>query len=175
MGINLLILGLFVLALAWISLRARHSTLSTLAPLPGESTVFEEDGVLVTLRNSGATTDRWTFKNGPSSLVPTDIVRVTDQRIIVAQRLKGRDDPQLRYVFHVPGGGVTTSLEGVYVTTHLDEDRICIDYVKKEVRLPLGDTFATRGKEAVIPTDRLSDWQQRLPRARQVHVATSVD
>ena len=154
MELNLFILGLFVLALIFIASRARDSVLSKLELSPGESILFEEDGVKV---YQLANEDIY-FKNCR--------IRVTDQRLIIAQKFWGRDKYALRFVFHVPSVG-DTSLRGLYVTSHLQDEQILIDAVKGEIRMPLGNSVLTETQLVVISTSRVADWRARLPGARE--------
>lgn len=146
---SLIALGAFALATAVIAWRARGSTLSQLPLLPGESILFDEDGIEVTQDSRREVR------------YPRCRVRVTTQRVIVAQKILRRDDHALRFVFHVPSSG-PTSLKGVYVTSHLQPQQIRLDLDHSRIEMPLGSSALTQNQTVRFQTRRPEDWRARL-------------
>ena len=87
MSINTVIIFCFILMLIVIAVLYRDSTLDKLEVLAGESALFEEQGVRVEQSGSPRST---VFFNC--------IVRVTDMRIIIAQKILLRKKHVLRHV-----------------------------------------------------------------------------
>ena len=142
---EVIVLGVFFAGMFFIAMRARNSTLRQLTPLPDERTLCEDEGVEV---EQGRTRRKTRFTNC--------VVRLTNRRIIVAQRVAFRKDAFLRHVVHVPSRGAT-SLKGVHVTCHLEPRQIEIDRNTGRIEMPLGDGLLTGGQTlhfttAFVPT-----------------------
>jgi len=100
MSVNLIIIGIFCVLLIMITFLYRNSTLDKLPLLPGEKILFEEGEVRV--EQSGS----------PRSVIFINcIVRVTDKRIIIAQKMLLSKKYALRHVITYNGLTDTTDLK----------------------------------------------------------------
>lgn len=100
MSINLIILVLFFFVIAVIAIFYRGASLDKLESEPGETVLFEECGIRV--EQSGS----------PRSVIFFNcIVRVTDRRIIIAQKMLLRKKYALRHVIFYREGDEQTGLK----------------------------------------------------------------
>lgn len=121
---NAIIIIIFLILLAIISLvmkkKFKNAYLDKLSLLPGEKVLFEEDGIKTLTR---------TVMRG--SLYPKSIVRVTNQRIIIAQKmLFNKTSMPIRFVIHyhvdvaIPVGFAGGALKNGYVTFAIKKENV---------------------------------------------------
>jgi len=100
MPINMIIIIIFFVALVFVALLYRNSTLDKLPLLTGEKVLFEENGVRVEQGGS------------PRSVIYINcIIRITDMRIIIAQKMLLSGKYALRHVFLFSGLSDSTDLK----------------------------------------------------------------
>jgi hypothetical protein len=143
----LLLLAVFV----W-----KGAYLDALPELAGERTVFEETDLTVRQRGNRPTNFIWCT------------VRVTNKRIIVAQKPLLGKRRSLRHVIDY-GGGEGTSLGDTmkrgYIVASVGKDDIDLsglDGDEPVVRIPLGGGALTSGQTVEIPTKRADDYRAAL-------------
>ena len=136
MTVNTIVFGLFLLLLAFVIYNGRKSYLDKVPYLPGESIVFEEKGVRV-------------FQD--DNCYDPCLIRLTTKRLIVAQKIALRNRFKIWFIFHIPSEG-KTSIDGMYVTSHLQTKDVTLDKASSEIRLPLGNTFLTQSQRVRICT-----------------------
>jgi hypothetical protein len=143
MPVNLVIILAFFLILLIIALIFRNSTLDRLKPIPGEKTIFEEDGITVEQRG----TPRIIFYGKCR-------IRVTGARIIIAQKiLFMKNKYMLRFVMNLDRGetrvDLPSTLKSGYYIASIDKNQV--DFKPEGaltlVKIPIGETryvqFAT--------------------------------
>ena len=118
MSIEIIILCVFFLTLAGIALFYRKSTLDKLAPLPGETVLWEESGVDVTQVGAPRT-----------AFFHSCVVRLTDRRVIIAQKVPlTRKTHYLRAVIEHSSANPDTDLGSTlrrgYLTFSVGENEI---------------------------------------------------
>jgi len=141
MTLNAIIIIIFLCLIMLIAIFYRNSTLDRLELLPGESLLFEEKGVKV--EQAGA----------PSTAVFIGcIVRVTNARIIIAQKMLFRERYALRHVIIYGGGEDAADLKNIlsrgYIEMKVDRASIKLEQSGSGVRvtIPVPDTALTRGQ-----------------------------
>lgn len=151
--------GVFVVAaIIYSKFIVKNATLATLPALEGEEQLFEEQGVKVKQEGSPR-----------SALFYGCKVRVTNQRIIVAQKaLLSKTTFVLRLVatYTDPGGqgaDLGQSMRSACVVAAIPRDTIRVEGEgeKAALALPLGGGTLTRGQTMLI-------YSQRLPELRGV-------
>ncbi len=109
MSIHLIIIGIFFAALILVMIFYRNSTLDKLLSLPGEKILFEESGVRV--EQSGS----------PRTVIFINcIVRLTDRRIVTAQKMLLSKKYALRHVINYYGLSDTTDLKTSFKKGYLN-------------------------------------------------------
>ncbi|MCA9522830.1 MAG: hypothetical protein KC609_17770 [Myxococcales bacterium] len=158
------IVAMFAIAFIWNRFVAKHPTLARLPMANGERILFDESGLRVFQRGHGRSTQ---FINSR--------LRVTDRRIIVAQKMLLGGDEALRYVFDYTSGDhdgtdLGTSLREGALFGSLTPDQLeaASDEAGSHIRLPLGGGALTRGQHAAIYTDRAAEIVARLQRDRPI-------
>ena len=154
MSVNMIVLGIFFLILIIIAAAYRNSTLDKLPPLPGEKILFEESGVRVEQEGS------------PESAVFINcIVRVTDMRIIIAQKTLLSKKYALRHVINYKGGDESTSLKATFKKGYLNMTitgsnfSITESGVSSIIRLEIPESVLTWKQFIVYKTLRKSEYQ----------------
>ena len=157
MMLNFFIILLFITALVFISLLYRKSTLDNLSMLDGESVLFEEKGVRVEQGSLSRTT-----------VFIGCIVRVTDMRIIIAQKmLLSKSGYALRHVITYDAAGEGTDLAGTFKKGYLNfrvrrsDIGIEMDGGRTCVRIDIPESALTRGQYVRYVT-RLADNYKNL-------------
>jgi len=151
MSINLIIIIISIVLFTLIALLYRNATLNKVPLLTDEKVLFEENGVRV--EQSGS----------PRSVIFINcIVRVTDRRIIIAQKMLLSKQYALRHVIVYSGlsdyTDLKTSLKKGYLNLTVSKSDIKIDDAggKCIVRIDIPEssltrnqfiTYATSGKE----------------------------
>lgn len=142
MSPNLIIIIVFIAAMFFIAILYRNSTLDKLPMLPGERILFDEKGV----RAEQAGSPR-------STLFINCAVRVTDRRIIIAQKLLLRKDKYaLRHVIGYNRGDEKTDLKTTLVKGYLnfyirrDEINIEKEGEKTFIRIDIPESVLTRSQ-----------------------------
>lgn len=140
MSLNLIIIIVFIGVMFFIAILYRNSTLDKLAMLPGETVLFEEKRVRVEQAGSPR-----------STIFINCIVRITDRRIIIAQKLFLRKDKYaLRHVISYNRGGDETDLKTTLAKGYLifsvrrDEIKIEMEGEKKFIRIDIPESVLTR-------------------------------
>ena len=140
MSLNLIIIIAFITAMLFIAILYRNSTLDKLPMLPGETAIFEEKGVRVEQAGSPQ-----------STIFINCIVRVTDRRIIIAQKLFLRKDKYaLRHVISYSRGADETDLKTTFAKGYLnfsvrrDDVKIERDGEKDFIRIDIPESVLTR-------------------------------
>jgi hypothetical protein len=109
MSVNLIITGIFCVLLIMAAFLYRNSTLDKMPLLPGEKILFEEGGVRV--EQSGS----------PRSVIFINcIVRVTDMRIIIAQKMLLSKKYALRHLIAYNGLSGSTDLKTSFKQGYLN-------------------------------------------------------
>jgi hypothetical protein len=119
MSINIIIPGIFCVALIVVVFLYRNSTLDKLALLPDEKILYEESRVRV--EQSGS----------PESVIFNNcIVRVTDKRIIIGQKMLLSKRYVLRHVIYyncaIPSTDLKISFKKGYLTFNIQKSGIHI-------------------------------------------------
>ncbi len=144
MPINIIIIITFILILSVIAFIYRNATLDKLRPLPGEQTIFEEIGVEI--EQGGAPQTIYYRKC---------IIRVTDARIIIAQKISFmKNKYMLRFVISIAGREARTeirsTLKSGYHIVSVDRNKISLkpEGVSTLINIPIGEKryvrFSTR-------------------------------
>ena len=154
MSINLIVFGIFICILIIIAAAYRNSTLDKLTLLQGEKILFEENGVRV---EQGGSPESVIFINC--------IVRVTDQRIIIAQKTLLSKSYVLRHVIKYNGASESTSLKATFKKGYLnititganlkviDTEGICT------IRIEIPESALTWKQFIVYKTSRKGEYQ----------------
>lgn len=134
----------------------RGAYLDKLAELPGENTLFEETGL--TVRQHG---------NRPTNFIWCT-VRLTNKRIIVAQKVLFGERRALRHVIDYSGGEGTSlsdTMKSGYIVASMDRSDVDLSGLAADepvVRIPLGGGALTRGQTVEIPTQRADEYRAAL-------------
>ncbi|HPS58230.1 MAG TPA: hypothetical protein PK514_09005 [Spirochaetota bacterium] len=158
MPVNLIILTLFFLMMAAIALLYREATLDKLKFLEDETLLFEEYGTRV--EQSG----------GSHSVVFINcIVRVTDRRIIIAQKMLFRTKYALRHVIFYSEGDDETGLKHTllkgYILMRIDNTALQLEQQtgnSATVRIKIPETPLTRNQYILYDTNRAGDYRNLL-------------
>ncbi len=157
MSINLIVFGVFFCILIIIAAAYRNSTLDKLTLLQGEKILFEENGVRVEQEGS------------PESVIFINcIVRVTDQRIIIAQKTLLSTTYVLRHVINYKGVNESTSLKVTFKKGYLNMTitesnfRIIESGDSCTIRIEIPESALTWKQFIVYKTSRRSDYQNLL-------------
>lgn len=156
MSLNLIIIIVFIAALLLVAILYRNSTLDKLSFSPGETILFEDKGVRV--EQAGAP---------QSTIFFNCIVRVTDRRIIIAQKLFLRKDKYaLRHVISYNSGGDETDLKTTLAKGYLifsvrkDEIKIEMEGEKKIIRIDIPESVLTRRQYVRFSTSCSEDFEK---------------
>lgn len=154
MFINMIVFGIFFFILIVIAVAYRNSTLDKLPLLAGEKILFEESGVRVEQDGS------------PESVIFINcIVRVTDQRIIVAQKMLLSKKYALRHVISYKGISESTSLKATfkkgYLNIAITESNFSITESgnSSTVRIDIPESALTWKQFIVYKTSRKDEYQ----------------
>lgn len=158
MPVNVIILIVFFLLMFVIALLYRGATLDRLELQAGEEVIFEERGTRV--EQSGS----------PRSVLFINcIVRVTDRRIIVAQKMLFRNKYALRHVIFYrmqdDDAGLKQTLLKGYILMHIDPGAMQVDQARGEsaaVRIKIPETPLTGHQYIVFNTKRGEDYVRLL-------------
>ncbi len=139
MSIQLIIIGIFFIALIVIMILYRNSTLDKLPLMTDEKIVFEESNVRVEQGGS------------PRSVIFINcIVRITDRRIIIAQKMLLSKKYALRHVIEYNGFSDSTDLKTTLakgymnITISKDDIKIIDTDGVYTVRIDIPDSALTR-------------------------------
>jgi hypothetical protein len=150
----MMVFGIFFFILIIIAVAYRNSTLDKLPSLPGEKMLFEETGVRV--EQEGA----------PRSAVFINcIVRVTDLRIIIAQKILLSKKYALRHVINYKGGDESTSLKTTFKKGYLNMTITGSNFSITEsrdssiIRIEIPESVLTWKQFIVYKTLRKSEYQ----------------
>lgn len=141
MPINTIIIIIFIILLVLVAFLFRNSTLDKLLLMDGESVLFEEKGVRV--EQSGSPSDVLFFGC---------IVRVTNRRIIIAQKMLFREKYALRHMIEYDCGDDQADLKATlrkgYFIMRIDMGALRITGSGDEttVSIAIPDTALTRGQ-----------------------------
>ena len=120
MSVELVAVLVFVLSLVVIAIAKRKSTLDRLEMLPGEETLFEEEGIRVEQAGAPRT-----------ALFLNCLVRVTSRRIIIAQKVPFIKTYALRHVIvydeYSDDTDLTQSLRRGYLNIRVSRSKIRIE------------------------------------------------
>lgn len=154
MSVNMIVFGIFFFILIVIAVVYRNSTLDKLPSLPGEKILFEESWVRVEQEGS------------PESVVFINcIVRVTDMRIIIAQKTLLSKKYALRHVINYKGEGESTSLKATFKKGYLNMTisesnfRITESGDSFIIRIEIPESALTWKQFIVYKTSRKSEYQ----------------
>lgn len=123
MSLNLVIIGIFFTALFLIACLYRNSTLDKLSSLAGEKILFEENGVSVEQGGSAR-----------SVIFINCIVRITNMRIVIAQKMLLSGKYALRHVILYNRSSDSTDLK-----TSLSKGYLDIAISKPDLAITNGD------------------------------------
>ncbi|MBW2277535.1 MAG: hypothetical protein JRF63_08595 [Deltaproteobacteria bacterium] len=130
----------------------KKGSLEGLAALPGETVLVEEQGVRVEQR-----------ARPKSALFMSCRLRVTDRRLIIAQKALLAKTHQLRFVFSYAqagsGADLASSLGTGCIVADVAVDAITVarDGERMALEIPLGGGALTSGQTALIFTDRAAE------------------
>lgn len=158
MPVNAIILIIFFLVMLSVAVLYRGATLDRLDLQEGEAVMFEETGTRV--EQSGS----------PRSVVFINcIVRVTDRRIIVAQKMLFRNKYALRHVIFYrqwdDDSGLKQTLLKGYILMHIDAGAMQVEQAAGEdaaVRIKIPATPLTGNQYIVFNTKRAEDYRKLL-------------
>ncbi len=127
MSVNLIIILIFSVLLVIVVFFYRNSTLEKLPSLTGEKILFEESGIRVEQGGS------------PRSVIFINcIVRVTDKRIIIAQKMLLSKKYALRHVIFYKGTSDSTDLNSTLVKGYIN-----MVIKKSDIKLSVFDGVCT--------------------------------
>ncbi|HOP29409.1 MAG TPA: hypothetical protein P5120_09155 [Spirochaetota bacterium] len=156
MSLNLIIILIFIAAMFFIAILYRNSTLDKLPMLPGETVIFEEKSVRVEQAGSPR-----------STIFINCIVRVTDRRIIVAQKLFLRKDKYaLRHVISYSSGADETDLKTTFAKGYLnfsvrrDDVKIEREGEKDFIRIDIPESVLTRRQYVRFSTSFYEEFEK---------------
>ena len=143
--------GVFALLAVVFGLAWKGTTLSKLELGPEERVLFELEGLTV---------DRDSL--GGKSRSPNSVVRVTNERIIIAQRALLTKDPLLRYVLSYSGcqsegAGLVATLKSGYLSCEIDPAEIRED--SSAVVFPLRGGAIVGASSVRVPVEDLGPWR----------------
>lgn len=157
MDIRLVLIIVFILIMTVIAIAYRKSTLDKLVMLPGEEVLFEEPGIKVEQRG------------GPRTAVfPGCTVLVTNQRIIIAQKVPFSRKPVLKHVitYHFVNRGTDLSqtFKKGYLIMEVDKSMIRFedDTSGTTVTIDVPDSALTRGQYLTFKTAKGEDFKHVL-------------
>jgi hypothetical protein len=149
MSVNLIVFIIFCIALVTIALFYRNSTLDKLNMLPDENILFQETGKRV--EQSGS----------PRTVIFINcIVKVTDKRIIIAQKMLFSKKYALRHViFYDQMSGSTdlkASFKKGYLTFNILKNGVHVSESSGEydIRINIPESALTRGQYIKYKTSR---------------------
>lgn len=156
MSVNLAVLIIFFLLMILISLFYRHATLDSLVLRESEKVLFEEN--VPRVEQAGA----------PRSVVfPGCIVRVTDMRIIIAQKMLLRSRYALRHVIFYrqtdDDAGLKQTLLKGYILMSIDRSALKVeqkDGGRAAVSIRIPETPLTRNQYIVYETSRADEYMK---------------
>ena len=155
MTINTIIILIFIVLLIVVAILYRNSTLDKLQLLPGEKILFEESSVRVEQAGS------------PGSVIFFNcIVRVTNSRIIIAQKMLFRNRYALRFVIIYSDSENVTDLKNTFMSGF-----IVMKVSAQEIKFSTGDgsstvtinipgSVLTRGEYITYATSRACDYNE---------------
>lgn len=158
MPVNLVILILFFLMMAAIALLYRKATLDKLQFPEDETLLFEEYGIRV--EQSGGSR---------SVFFINCVVRVTDRRIVIAQKMLFRTKYAVRYVIFYRVGDDETGLKHTllkgYILIRIDNTALQIEQQagnSATVRIKIPETPLTMNQYILYDTNRAGDYRNLL-------------
>jgi hypothetical protein len=159
MSVNMIVIGIFFFILIIIAVAYRNSTLDKLPLLPGEEILFEESGIRVEQEGS------------PESAVFINcIVRVTDSRIIIAQKTLFSKKYALRHVISYKGRDESTSLKATFKKGYLNMTITVSNFSITEsgnnsiIRIEIPESVLTWKQFIVYNTSRRGEYQNLFAR-----------
>jgi len=158
MSINLIIIIIFIAAMFIVAILYRNSTLDKLPLLPGETILLEEKGLRIEQGGSSR-----------STLFINCIVRVTERRIIIAQKLFLRKYKYaLRHVITYSGTvdeiELKTVLKMGYLAFAINSSEISIEECEREtyLKIKIPESSLTRGQYVRIKTHDIEEYKKIL-------------
>lgn len=156
MSVNLAVLIIFFILMILISLFYRHATLDSLGLLESEKILFEE--YVARVEQAGA----------PRSVVfPGCIVRVTDMRIIIAQKMLLRNRYALRHVICYRQADEDTGLKQTllkgYILMRIEISALRVEQKgggRAAVSISIPETPLTRNQYIVYETSRADEYMK---------------
>ncbi len=156
MAVEYIIILVFILVMIILSFLYRNSTLKKLVTLQGEEIIFEETKVKVEQ------------KGGPRTAVfYNSIVRVTNMRIIIAQKVLLGNTHVLRHVMNYSGFSSETDLKKTLARGYVVSDifksdmKITKNSEGEMIRISIPNSSLTRGQYIEFRTS-MSDEYERL-------------